>query len=58
LKEVFSPKNDWEKVEKILEVKDLVFIIQILRKVYSRISLKEVFDMVKSVEVNSELLDD
>ena len=58
MKEVFSPKNDWEKVEKILEVKDLVFIIQILRKVYSRISLKEVFDMVKSVEVNSELLDD
>ena len=58
MKEVFSPKNDWEKVEKILEVKDLVFIIQILRKVYSRISLKEVFDMLKSVEVNSELLDD
>ena len=58
LKEVFSPKNDWEKVEKIMEVKDLVFILQMLRKVYSRISLTEVFNMVKSVEVKSELAED
>ncbi len=41
-----------------MEVKDLVLIFQMLRKVYSRISLKEVYSMVKSVEVNSELLDD
>ncbi len=58
LKDVFSPKNDWEKVEKIMEFKDLVLIFQTLRKVFSRISLKEVFNMVKSVEVNSELLDE
>ena len=55
LKEIFSPKNDWEKVEKIMELKDLVLIFQMLRKVYTRISLKEIFNMVKSVEVNSEL---
>ncbi len=58
LKDVFSPKNDWEKVEKIMEFKDLVLIFQTFRKVFSRISLKEVFNMVKSVEVNSELLDE